>query len=84
MGCGGQEAENGERGGGFAGAGFADEAQGFAVVDLEGDSVHGALVVEGDGEVVDFQERVGHGGMVMQEVESRALDAYSLSERGGL
>ena len=66
-----KEAEEGEGGGGLAGAGFADEAEGFAGIDFEGDAVDGGMGVEGDGEVVDFQERVGHGEMVMQGVELR-------------
>jgi hypothetical protein len=47
---------------------------------LEGDSVDGGLVVEGNGEVVDFQKRLGHGGMVMQGVgvSSMALPKWTL------
>ena len=68
VGCRGQEPEDGEGGGGFSGAGFAHQTESFAGIDLEGDSIDGGLAVEGDGEVVDFQERLGHGGMVMQGV----------------
>jgi len=76
----GEEAQDGEGSSGFAGAGFAYQAEGFAGIDLEGDSVDGGLVVEGDGEVVDFQERLGHGGMVMQGVgvSSMALPKWTL------
>lgn len=49
-GCGGgEEAKQGEGGGGFAGAGFSDEAQGFARGDREGDAVNRESLVEGDG-----------------------------------
>jgi len=49
--------QNGERGGGFAGAGFADQAEDFAGRDGEADVVHhwtrACLGAEGDGEVAD-------------------------------
>ena len=52
----GEEAEDGERGGGFAGAGLADEAEGFAGIDVEGDIVDGGVCAKRDGEVGDFEE----------------------------
>ena len=54
-----EEAEEGERGGGLAGAGFTDEAEGFAGGEGEGDAVDGRVRAEADGEVGDFQKR-GH------------------------
>ena len=37
----GQQFEDGERGDGFAGAGFAHEGNGFAAMDVEADALHG-------------------------------------------
>ena len=57
---GGKEAEEGERGGGFAGAGLADQAEGLAGVDLKGDVADGGLIPEVDGEVFDLEKRGVH------------------------
>ena len=59
LGGGGEEAEEGEGDGGFAGAGFADEGEGLAGMDLEGDVVDGEAGAKGDGEVGDVEERRG-------------------------
>ena len=65
----GEEAEDGERGGGFAGAGFADQAEGFAGIDVEGDILDGGVLAEADGEVGDFEERRGfHWQMLLKIV----------------
>ena len=50
-----EEAEDAEGGGGFAGAGFADEAEGFAGIDMEGDVVDSLMGAEADGQVGDFE-----------------------------
>jgi hypothetical protein len=55
MGGGWQQAEESERGGGFAGAGFAYEAEGLAGGDGEGDSLDHLVQAEGDGQVLDFE-----------------------------
>ena len=51
---------DGIRGDGFAGAGFADDAQRFAALEMKGDVLHRAdnagARVEGDAEMVDAQE----------------------------
>jgi hypothetical protein len=56
LGVWGEEAEDSERGGGLAGAGFAYEAEGLAGIDVEGDIVDGAVWAECDGEAGDFEE----------------------------
>lgn len=48
-----KQAEQGEGGCGLAGAGFADEAYGFAGRDVEGDAVNGLVPGECDAEIVD-------------------------------
>src|ERR1700761_2078616 len=57
LGVGGQQAEDGARGQGLAGAGFAYDAE-FAGPDVQGDSTYGAGEAGGSGkrdvEVVDF------------------------------
>jgi len=62
-GVGREQAEDGEGCCGFAGAGFADEAEDFAGRDGEIDVVHdgtrAGLGAEGDGEVADVEQR-GH------------------------
>ena len=59
---GAEKAEEGEDDGGFAGAGFADEAYGGAGGDGDIDGVEGLDAVgEDDGKVGCFQT-VGHGG----------------------
>ena len=59
----GEETENREGGDAFAAAGFADQSESAAARDGEADAIHGAeqagVGVEGDGEVADFEERVG-------------------------
>jgi len=62
---GGEQAEECERGGGFTGAGFTDETEGFAGGDGEGDIVYDNAVIsgvqaEGDGEVFDLEQGCGH------------------------
>jgi hypothetical protein len=49
LGRGGEQAEESQGGCRFAGAGLADQAEGLAWVDLEGDGFDGRLVVEGYG-----------------------------------
>ena len=72
-GGGGDEADEEAAGGGFAGAGFADEAEGFAGCDGEADVVDGAkgAVVTG-GEVLDQvcrgDDGAGHVGAVGDSV----------------
>lgn len=56
-----KQAEDGERGGGLAGAGLADEADGFAGGNVEGDAVDGFVAGEGDAEIADGEQR-GRGG----------------------
>src|SRR5262245_17586539 len=57
-----QELEHGERGHGFAGAGFADQRHRLALLNLEGDAVDRQRLVlalpEGDGELVDLEQVV--------------------------
>jgi hypothetical protein len=52
--------QQGEAGRGFARAGFADEAEGFAGGDGEGDAVHGFVRAEGDAEGFDAEQWVRH------------------------
>jgi hypothetical protein len=52
-----EEAEDGERGGGFAGTGLAYEPEGLAGMDLEGDVLDGYVLTEADGKVGDFEKR---------------------------
>ena len=52
-----KEAEQGEGGGGLAGAGLADEAEGLAGSDVEGDAVDGLVPGEGDAEIADGEQR---------------------------
>ena len=52
-----EQAQDGERGGGFAGAGFADQAESFAGLEGEGDSAYGLVAAEADGEGVDLEDR---------------------------
>jgi len=59
----GEKTQEGERGGGFSGAGFADQAEGLAGSEGEGDGVDDGFGAEGDGEVRDFEE-LGVGGSV--------------------
>jgi hypothetical protein len=54
-----EQPEDGERGGGFSGAGFADEGEGLAFVDAEGDFIYGGGGAEVDAQVFDLEER-GH------------------------
>ena len=56
----GEQAQEGERGGGFAGSGLADEAEGLACGEGEGEVVDGEMLAEADGQVFDFQKRCGH------------------------
>jgi hypothetical protein len=59
---GGKQSEEGEGGGGFAGAGLADEAEGLAGVDVEGDVADGGTVAEGYGEIFYFEKcPIAHG-----------------------
>lgn len=51
LGGGREEAEEGEGGGGFAGAGFSDEAEGLSGVDLKGDVLDSVVGSEADGQV---------------------------------
>ena len=61
----GQQADGGEGGDRLAGAGLADEGEGLAGVEVEGDAVDGvggpAALDEGDAEVPDREQRVGQG-----------------------
>ena len=52
----GEKAQDGERGGGFAGAGFAYQAEGSAGGDGEGDLVDYGTGGEGDGEGLDLED----------------------------
>ena len=54
---GAEEAEDGERGGRFPGAGFSDQAEGLAGGNLERYYFDGAVRSKGDGEIGDFEER---------------------------
>lgn len=56
----GKEAEKGEGGGGFAGAGLSDQAESLAGVDLKGDISDGGVGPEVDGKVFDFEKRRVH------------------------
>ena len=51
-----KEAQEGQRRGGFAGTGLADEAQDFAGVDLERNIFYSWMVAECDREVGNFQQ----------------------------
>ncbi len=62
-GGGAQQSEDGEGGDGFAGAGFADEAEDFAALKGEADAADDVGVAKPDLEVVDFEDR-SHGLMV--------------------
>ena len=55
-----KQAQEGERGGRLAGAGFAYEAEGFSLRDGKGEIVDDGVKAKGDGEVIDFEERGGH------------------------
>ena len=61
----GQQADGGEGGDRLAGAGLADEGEGLAGVEVEGDAADGAggpaALDEGDAEVADREQRVGEG-----------------------
>jgi hypothetical protein len=56
----GEEAQEGEGGGGFAGAGLSDQAEGFAGGDFEGEVLDGGLGAEIYFQAVDLEE--GHSG----------------------
>ena len=69
LGGGAEEAEDGERGDAFAGAGFADEAEDLAGGEGEGDAVDDLRGADGDAEVAEREEgcrgglaRVGSSG----------------------
>jgi hypothetical protein len=61
-----EQAEKGERGGGFAGAGFAYEAQSLSGGDGEGDSldyrIDDGVEAEGYRKIFNFEEGGGHCG----------------------
>ena len=52
-----KEPEQSERRCRLAGAGLADEADGLAGRDVEGDAVHGLVPGEGDAEIADGEQR---------------------------
>ena len=58
----GQQAHDGARGHRLAGAGFADDGDGFAAMELEGNvlhRLHGAVLdLEGDGDVAGVDDRL--------------------------
>src|SRR5215831_13857791 len=58
-----QEPHDRERGYGFSRAGFADQGQGLALADIEGDAVDGQhftfATAEGDGKIVDREKKRG-------------------------
>lgn len=56
-GCRRKQAKEGERGCGLARAGLADEADGFAKGDVEGDAVNGFVAGEGDMEIANGEQR---------------------------
>jgi hypothetical protein len=60
-GAGFDEAENHAGDGALAGAGFADEAEGFTAVEGEGDVVYHAVRAVVLGEGAGFEQRCGHG-----------------------
>ena len=57
----GNEAVDGFEKGGLAGAAAAQEDNGFAFLNFEGDVAEDGTAGEGAGEVPDFEERLGHG-----------------------
>ncbi len=61
----GQQLQDRQRGHRLARAGFADQRHGLALVDVEGDAVGhervAAVLTEGDREVLDLEQRIGHG-----------------------
>ena len=57
LGLGGEQAQQGKRGGGLARAGLADQAEGLAGRDREGDAAHGLAAAEADRQVLDPQQR---------------------------
>ena len=73
----GQQSKNGFRGDGLAGAGFADDGQDFAGLDLEADVLDGVDVAavggEGDFEVVNFQDRAWPAGLCLSPTEPRLM-----------
>ena len=54
-----KQAHEGERGGGFSGAGLADEAESLAGSDGEGDGIDDGCGAEGYGEIADFEHGDG-------------------------
>jgi hypothetical protein len=68
LGGGWKQAQEGEGGGGFAGAGFADEAERLAGGDGEGDAIDGGALAEGDAEVFYFKQRGGVHEMMVAEI----------------
>jgi hypothetical protein len=63
-----KEAHHGERGGGLAGAGLADEAEGLARGDGKGDAPHRLLRAEGDAQVADAEQRCSFGCCVQRHM----------------
>ncbi|GGA73012.1 hypothetical protein GCM10011507_25800 [Edaphobacter acidisoli] len=53
---GGQEAQQGQRCGGLAAAGFADQTEGFSGCNVEGDALDGWVCAKGDAQIADFKE----------------------------
>jgi hypothetical protein len=56
-GCRQKQTQQCQRGCGFAGAGLADQAEGFAGCDVEGDAVNGFVTGEGDAEIARGEQR---------------------------
>ena len=63
-----KQTEQGERGGGLAGAGFADEPKGLAGVDPKGDIPDGGTMAEGYGETFHFEQGCRVHGLNVCEV----------------
>lgn len=67
----GKQAEEGERGCGLAGSGFADEAEGLSGTDLEAEIADRGLVSEADVEAGDLEEGAGHGSILAGQRHGR-------------
>jgi hypothetical protein len=82
-GGGGDESEDGSSDGGFAAAGFADESEGFARGEVEGDAIDGADVSDGLAEESAFDREVGFEVADAEERRGLSVGAGGRVGHGG-